>query len=352
MKDLKVLSVLIRLDGGGAERSVSRMVAPLAERNVELLRYPIDPALPGEESDPGRTLTADSHGGLLRVLRAALEFSRAVRKERPDVVHLNCEAPELVGFLARLITPFQTYGVVVTDHSMKSWSGARRALGLGVRFVFKKFGALYVDCFKPDVQDSGSIVILNPTGDAAPLKPGIPSKPRLLVVGRLIESKRVEQVLEAASLCRWPHKIVIVGDGAAAGDVRARVSQLELDVDFLGHQKDPWSSATAADIFVSASAYEGEPLTLIEAIQRSLPVLASDIPGHVKVLSGHSGIFSSVAELSTFLSACISGRSVDQFRIADRERIIILTERDPLRISKQWKNVYEKSLVQKAIRAS
>lgn len=352
MKSLKVLSVLIRLDGGGAERSVGRMVAPLAERNVQLLRYAIDPALPGEETDPDRTLTARSKGGFPRVLSAALSLSKAVRREKPDVVHLHCEAPELVGFLCRLLTPFQAYGIVVTDHSMKSWSGVRRLLGASIRSGLKKFGALYVDCFKPDDENETTIVVLNPTGEFQRLQAGVFSEPRILVVGRLIESKRVEQVLEAASLCHWPHKIVVTGDGSAAVYMQALASKLELDVEFLGHQADPWRTATTSDIFVSASAYEGEPLTLVEAIQRSLPVLASDIPGHIKVIGAHPGIFSSVSELSDMLADCARGQSLARYKVEEEERLKILEERDPRHISIQWRRIYEKSLIQKATCAS
>lgn len=348
MKVIKVLSLLIRLDGGGAERSVSRLVAPLREYNVELLRYAIDPALPGEEADPHRTLTKGKARGIFRVFSAALSFARVVRRQRPDVVHLNCEAPELVGLLSRVMTPFRRYGVVVTEHSMKSWSGPRRTLGIALRLALRKLGALYVNCFKAESDEAGTSVIFNPTGKAEQLPAALGSAPRLMVVGRLIESKRVDQIFEAARLCEWPHRIVVVGEGSAANDLRAAASRWKLDVEFLGHQKNPWGSATMADIFVTASAYEGEPLTLIEAIQRQLPVIASEIPGHVRVLGEHVGLFATTQELSSLLADCIDGESTEKFRVCAQSRFEILEERDPQNISKKWRRIYEEVLVGKA----
>lgn len=341
MTSIDVFSVLIRLDGGGAERSVGRMVEPLSRKGVNLTRYAIDRALPGEESDPTRTLVNGSKRGIVRVLTAAVGLAAAIREGHPHIVHLNCEAPEIVGLVAKLLTIGQPYGIVVTDHSMKSWSGGRAVLGFFLRSALKAFGALYVSCFLPDDPDSKGPVVLNPTGAVTALAPGQTPYPRLVVVGRVIDSKRIDDVLVAASACGWPHEVVVIGGGIAARRLSGLASELGLQVHFLGHQKQPWSLVEANDVFVTASAFEGEPLTLIEALQRKLPVLASNIPAHIKVLGAHPGVFASSAELAERLKVCL-GRpdALEAFRLPAEQVDRILQERDPDRIADQWRTVY------------
>lgn len=351
MTRINVFSVLIRLDGGGAERSVSRMVDPLATKNVRLTRFAIDSALPGEESDPMRTLAKGSKWEIHRIATAAIRLSAIIRRERPDIIHLNCEAPEVVGLISRILTLSHPYGIVVTDHSMKSWSGARRIIGRTIRACLEAFGAVYVNCFLADQPLSRAPVVLNPTAKASPLPRGISSSPRLVVIGRVIESKRIDRVLRAASSCQWPHQIVVIGSGDAMSQLRNLVQELHLKVEFLGHQADPWADVRADDVFVTASAFEGEPLTLIEALQRGLPVLASDIPAHEKVLGNHSGIFGTPAELSKLLSECLNlSEARERFKLSAAEVERILALRDPDHIASQWRSIYESQMRTGAIR--
>ncbi|MFW0774883.1 glycosyltransferase family 4 protein [Paenarthrobacter nitroguajacolicus] len=340
MGQLRVLTLLIRLDGGGAERSVARIVGPLASRSVLVDRYAIDPAWPGEDSQPDKTLTSKPVRGPLRLLVAARRLASTIRASRPDVVHLHCEAPEIVGLIARLLTIGQKFSIVVTDHSMKSWSGVRAPLGWLIRNALQGFGAVYVSCFNSAAKQERARVILNPSGKLGVLAASPDSGGRLVVIGRVIESKRIDEVLRAARLSSWNGEILIVGAGPNMESLQTLAEELDLKVSFLGHQRNPWSSVAPNDLYVSASSFEGEPLTLIEAMQYDLSVLVSDIPAHVKVLKGHPGIFASRAQLSEFLSLYLSEPAHGRFKVDPSLRKEILAARDPMRIAEEWESLY------------
>ncbi len=72
-----------------------------------------------------------------------------------------------------------------------------------------------------------------------------------------------------------------IGDGALKGDVQARITELGLaDRVFLpGFQKDIQSWISALDMLFFPSLSEGFPTTLLQAMQVSVPVIASDLPG-------------------------------------------------------------------------
>ena len=341
MKPIVVFSVLIRLDGGGAERSAARLVEPLAGKGVTLNRYAIDPLWSGEESAGGTTLLPDSRRGVKRLLTAAVNLAAAVRRGSPDVVHLNCEAPEIVGLITKALTLNQRYGLVITNHHMKAWHGLRAPLGTVVRVIYKAFGAVYVNCYKDDGQGGKVPVIYNPTGVLLPLKPDLKKHRRLVVIGRLIDRKRVDDILMAAGAAGWRDEVIIVGAGPEAIRLQALAIDLGLNATFLGHRKDPWEVVQENDIFVTASSSEGEPLTLIEALQRDLPVLASEIPAHLRVLGRHPGLFGSTSELALRFTEVLQDSKISEsLKLPGPARSALLMERDPELIASQWTALY------------
>ena len=109
--------------------------------------------------------------------------------------------------------------------------------------------------------------------------------PFFLYVGSVEPRKNVESLLKAwnaASLKEW--SLVIVGDGGRIfGNVRL---QRDLPgVQFTGRLENRQLSAlySAAQVFVSATVYEGFGLPPLEAMACGCPCVISDIPAHREV---------------------------------------------------------------------
>ncbi len=105
----------------------------------------------------------------------------------------------------------------------------------------------------------------------------------LLCVGRLIDTKRVCDLVEAVGMLggQTSIKLVIVGEGPERGALAAQVSRLGLSekISFAGHRNDVASLLEAADLFVFPSETEGLPNALIEACLAGLPIVACDVAG-------------------------------------------------------------------------
>jgi glycosyltransferase involved in cell wall biosynthesis len=138
----------------------------------------------------------------------------------------------------------------------------------------------------------------------------------------------------------WTGEILVVGAGPAEGTLRTLAETLNLKVSFLGHQEDPWSLVSTKDLYVSASAFEGEPLTLIEALQHDMPVIVSAIPAHVEILGNHSGLFANHTELAEKLRGYVQHSAGGVHRVAPALRNKILTERDPDLVAAKWDTLY------------
>ena len=109
------------------------------------------------------------------------------------------------------------------------------------------------------------------------------SVPAVAMVARFAPPKDHATLLEAMVHVRAeiPGAIaVLAGDGPQRDAVRrrARAMGLEDAIVFPGHD-DPFALFRAADVAVLVSRHEGVPLTLIEAMSQTVPVVATDVGG-------------------------------------------------------------------------
>jgi len=114
------------------------------------------------------------------------------------------------------------------------------------------------------------------------------SKEILLVgiIGRLTQVKNHRMLLEAAKNLKDEGKIkffrfLIIGDGELRESLKTYASKLDLQdyVTFIGWQKDMPDLYGALDIVVLTSLNEGTPVTLIEAMAASKPVVTTNVGG-------------------------------------------------------------------------
>jgi glycosyltransferase involved in cell wall biosynthesis len=128
---------------------------------------------------------------------------------------------------------------------------------------------------------------------------GIPAD--ALVVAKVCSVSRCrghDTLLAAAAQARRQNpmlRFLIVGDGPELPRVRARAQQAALAdiVTFTGFRSDVQRLLAASDVFVSASAAQGEapvPFRLVEAMASGLPVIATDTGGTAEaVMEGDTG---------------------------------------------------------------
>ncbi len=109
------------------------------------------------------------------------------------------------------------------------------------------------------------------------------SNAKLLVVGSLIQRKRVDVAIDALAELTPGIKLTVVGAGPERDALICRVSTRGLGgrVEFLG-EVPPRSMAALYcrhDVLVHCADSEGVPNVMLEAIASAMPVVAADIPG-------------------------------------------------------------------------
>lgn len=239
--------------------------------------------------------------------------------------------------ITRMLGPIP---IVVTEHSRRQWN-SHPFIGRMVRLILRRHGASFISCYKKN----GVPLIRNPLHVSETPKERVSAASRLLVVGRLSASKRVNRILDAVNNSARDMPILVIGDGPLKRQLKKQASQLGLNVEFAGFQPEPWRLAKAGDLVVSASAYEGEPLSVVEALANGLPVLLSDIDAHRELVNDSTFmLFSSVRELARKIADARIMNGLEEFYLSSSSVSSLIHERDPQFIADQWVSIYSRVL--------
>lgn len=144
---------------------------------------------------------------------------------------------------------------------------------------------------------------------------------RAVMVARLAPQKRIDHAIRAWQ--RVLHSLPdahldIYGDGALRGELRELIERLDLGdrVTLHGYVPDAPEVARAATCLIVTSVYEGQSLSIAEAMARGCPVIAYDInygPAEM-IANGESGVLVPPADIDALADAII-GLMTDSDRI-------------------------------------
>ena len=110
---------------------------------------------------------------------------------------------------------------------------------------------------------------------------------RVLTVARLAPQKGLSLLLDAAAILardveagRLPaFTWAVAGDGPGRTEATERIAAERLPVSLLGRRTDAIGLMEAADVVVQTSLWEGQPLTIQEALRAGVAIVATDVGG-------------------------------------------------------------------------
>ncbi|MEU6713251.1 glycosyltransferase [Nonomuraea sp. NPDC046802] len=111
-------------------------------------------------------------------------------------------------------------------------------------------------------------------------------RPIFLTLARLAQQKGLDTLLDVAA-GPWDGQplFVVAGEGPLRGELERRIAAEELPVLLLGNRRDVPDLLGAAVALVMPSRWEGQPLTLREALMAGKPAIASDVGGIPEILA-------------------------------------------------------------------
>lgn len=264
-------------------------------------------------------------GADLKALRQLKQLATTAQ-----VIHAHgLRAGALAVLAAKRLPAAKRPRVVVTLHNLPVGSAPTRLVGQALHLAVVK-GADYVLTVSPDLlekakqlglkageiavvpaparslsdcagtasseTDFGTTASLDPaSGPGAGSGPGASSAasskaaPCLLTIARLAPQKGLDLLLEAATLIKqrgidftW----LVAGDGPLKAQLNQQIAAADLPVKLLGRREDIGALLAQADVVVQTSYWEGQPLTLREAMQAGRAIVATDVGGSAYTLAG------------------------------------------------------------------
>jgi glycosyltransferase involved in cell wall biosynthesis len=306
---MRILHLIPSLSGGGAERQLSYL-AP------ELARIGHDVHIAFSKKGPNKP---ELPGVVLHQLKARSNYDpfllwqvvRIIRRIKPDIIHTWILQMDILGGMASRLTGIpwvfrEPSSALAYLPTWKNRLRVRIASGASAIVSNSAGGDAY---WKTRLPNSHRYVVPNmlPVKEIektnAALPPELPTSesPIVLYVGRLTSdhsaTKNLKAFLETLSLVRQKRDVfgILCGEGPHRSYLEMLSHSLGLDdcVYFTGQLQaiSVWALMKKAAVFVSLSAYEGCPNSVMEAIVCGCPLILSDIPAHRELLDENSAFF-------------------------------------------------------------
>jgi glycosyltransferase involved in cell wall biosynthesis len=304
---VRVVQIIARMNVGGPAVIVADLMRSLDKSAVE--QTLITGYCDENEADYLETVATDVKAtriaglgrsvSLVADVRAFFALVGMLRELRPDIVHTHTAKAGVLGRLASMLAGRKVKRVhTFHGHLLHGYfTGWKVRLVIAIeKFLAKRTDVLLAVGNK--VKDDLLAVGIGKTDQYKVFFPGLKDPKKfekakvradfemedgltyIAFVGRLTQIKRPDRLLDVASEIKsrgLKARIVVAGEGDLFEKSKARASEQGLPITFLGWRKDISALFSASDIAILTSDNEGIPLTLIQAAQASLPIVATGV---------------------------------------------------------------------------
>jgi glycosyltransferase involved in cell wall biosynthesis len=300
-----VTIVTSRLDIGGAERHLARVLPALKRRGIEVTLYAMERggALELELMRHGVRIEGPQSTALLHWPRATLALAGFLRRERPDIVHFFLPRPYLFGSIAAELAGHRRR--LMSRRSLAAYQQKYPLLRAAERLLHRRTIGLIgnsqavVEELATEAADPRKLALIH-NGIETPPPTAATDRLRtrqalhveddalvIVVVANLIPYKGHHDLIDALGLAKEgmpkPWRVLVIGRDQGVGEElkqRAEALDIAANIIWLGEQAGAERLLAAGDIFVLPSHEEGFSNALLEAMAAELAVIATTVGGN------------------------------------------------------------------------
>ena len=243
------------------------------------------------------------------IITATWAVYKVLKKHQPDIIHCHNLQAHFFGGLCALLLP--NTKVVLTKHGQHiPTSGFTSKINkltlqkskiIGVSADITQLMQKWITKNNQPIEYIANGISLTPYKDLKSketAKEALGIKPSTFCIGivaRLSPPKDHLLLIEAIAVlsATYPNiKLLIVGDGPLRSTIETYITSNHYEdlVSMLGERKDIANILNALDLFALTSSSEGIPMTILEAMAASLPVIATNVGGIPQiVIDGETG---------------------------------------------------------------
>ncbi|WP_288760834.1 glycosyltransferase family 4 protein [uncultured Lacticaseibacillus sp.] len=308
---MKILYCITRSTWGGAQAHVFGLIEDQRARGNEVT------LVVGEQGELSKRVKEKINGVdiiELRSLKRAVnpmmdivcifELRKILKRQQPDIVHLHSSKAGTVG---RLASWGLASKIVYTVHGWAFTEGvgeirriifstiekrlapltdkillvSKYDMNLGIKYgVIKKIDSVQVIYNGVALRDNIEHYY---TGEGTTFN--------VVMTARFADPKQQKLLIKALSLTSNVN-LTLVGDGPQMQDAVRYSEELNISkrIEFVGFKKDVFPYLVSADVFALISLHEGLPISIIEAMQAGLPIIASNVGGIGELVDDKNGL--------------------------------------------------------------
>ncbi len=340
---IKVMQVIARMNVGGPAVIVADLMRGLDSTQFEQIL--VTGYCDENEADYLETVATDVKAtriaglgrsiSIIADLKAFIALVNKIKSEKPDVIHTHTAKAGVLGRTAVMLSRSKAVRIhTFHGHLLHGYfAGWKIKLVIAIeKFLASHTNHLIAvgtqvkeDLLQVGIGKPSQYFVFFP-GLPAPAAPSkVQSRKNLSLdinqlyctfVGRLTQIKRPDRLLDvvAATVARnLDIHFLVAGEGELLESCRERAATENLPVTFLGWRKDIDQLFAASDIAILTSDNEGIPLTLIQAAQAGLPIVAPRVGSIADiVLDGQTGFLTSTqaGAMASALSALVGDESL------------------------------------------
>jgi glycosyltransferase involved in cell wall biosynthesis len=348
----KILYLVTQSDNGGAQQYVYTLAAHFSATHDVIVAS-------GEQSNGGdlaqRLSETNARYTYLPHLKRAInpwhdllalrQIINLIKTERPDIIHLNSTKISILGSLAAKII-HHTSKIVYTVHGwvfneQLSWRDAEyythlKPFAVAIERLFARNKDALICLSRIDKQaalrhaivpaEKVHVIYNGRAGahylprDQARAQLHVPSDAFVIgAISNMYPAKGLRYLLEAFALVvsQQPAMLVIIGAGPQRRALEKCANALHIQdrVRFAGAQPEAARLLPAFDVYTLPSTKEGLPFALIEAMQASLPIVATTVGAIPEVLTHEkNGLLIAPAQAGDLAAALLRLRDDESLR--------------------------------------
>ena len=322
----KVMRIIARMNVGGPAIQITTMLNGLPESILDQRLY-FGSCSPDEAEfisdiraqDRLQRIPGFSRNiALKRELSVLLFLMRAIRSEKPDIIHTHTAHAGFLGRMAAILTlntakrVHTFHGHVLTGYFSPLVS---RLYGLVERFLARHTDVII--SVGDEVRNELQKWKIGSTNKHRVIYPGIAigkkidksqaakdlgisgSRLTFAFIGRITPIKRVDRIIDVARLCKNNEldiQFILAGEGPKFSHFKNIAEKETLPIKFLGWRSDVERILSVADALILSSDNEGTPIASIQGSLLGVPTLATNV-GSISdiVVDGKTGILTSTS---------------------------------------------------------
>jgi glycosyltransferase involved in cell wall biosynthesis len=288
-----------------------------------------------------------------RDILALLEIRWLIKKEKPDIIHLNSSKAGILGSIAVKIARSNQFKTIYTAHGwvfnepisrlkkkvylfLEKWTARYknkiicvseydRQIAIKLGFPAEKLTTIHNGINFGKIDFLSKEDARQQLFDLAKIKEKNNHSDTLIIgtIANLYPTKGIEYLIEAAHIFFQQHenisrtgvmRFIAIGEGKERPKLEKLIKKYRLENNFLlvGHIPNAYKYLKAFDIFVLPSVKEGFPFAILEAGLAGLPIIAARVGGIPEIINdGENGMLTepkSERELAEKILFCLQNK--------------------------------------------